>query len=300
MNAPLDSQIEIVTPENIAFHHRVAGPFRRLPAFLIDFTIRILVILFLTIILGLVVAYTGLGVPGVSTIIWFLLDWFYGGFFESMMNGQTPGKWIMGIRVVTVDGQPINGIQAVMRNILRFVDSYPILSLAALRGWPFFSDTFAPEALYVVPTFLVGLVAMTVSPKFQRLGDWVCGTMVVIEERHWLMGIARLEDPRAAQLAAHIPANYEVSRSLASVLAVYVERRRFFSPARKRDVAHYLAQPLLVEFGLPPDTSFDLLLCALYYRTFVADRGDGQVATTMSQPMVGNVATPMQSRPPLQ
>jgi hypothetical protein len=28
----LDSRIAIVTPENIAFHYLLAGPFRRLPA----------------------------------------------------------------------------------------------------------------------------------------------------------------------------------------------------------------------------------------------------------------------------
>ena len=27
---------------------------------------------------------------------------------------------------------------------------------------------------------------------------------------------------------------------------------------------------------LPPDTSYDLLLCALYYRTFIADRGQDE------------------------
>jgi hypothetical protein len=36
-------------------------------------------------------------------------------------------------------------------------------------------------------------------------------------------------------------------------------------------VASHLAQPLLERFGLPADTSYDLLLCALYYRTFIAD-----------------------------
>ena len=35
-----DTSIEIVTPENIAFEYRVAGPFRRLPAYLIDLVIR--------------------------------------------------------------------------------------------------------------------------------------------------------------------------------------------------------------------------------------------------------------------
>ena len=34
---PLDATIDVVTPENIAFEYRLAGPFRRLPAFLLDF-----------------------------------------------------------------------------------------------------------------------------------------------------------------------------------------------------------------------------------------------------------------------
>jgi hypothetical protein len=41
-------------------------------------------------------------------------------------------------------------------------------------------------------------------------------------------------------------------------------------------VARHLAEPLLKRFGLPPDTSYDLLLCALYYRSFIADRGEDE------------------------
>jgi hypothetical protein len=59
-------------------------------------------------------------------------------------------------------------------------------------------------------------------------------------------------------------------------LATYVERRRFFTPPRRREVARHLAEPLLEKFGLPGDTSYDLLLCALYYRTFIADRSQDE------------------------
>jgi uncharacterized RDD family membrane protein YckC len=205
----------------------------------------------------------------VILIAWFPLEWFYGGVFETYMNGQTPGKWVMGIRVLTVDGQPINGLQAVMRNILRAVDMYPMLSLE-LFG--------VPAPMYVLPTYMVGLVTMAFSGKFQRLGDLVCGTIVVIEERHWLTGIAKLEDPRAAQLSEYLPADYRVTRSLAKTLATYVERRRFFSASRRREVAKHLAEPLLEQFGMRKDTSHDLLLCALYYRTFIADRAGDDIA----------------------
>jgi hypothetical protein len=33
-----------------------------------------------------------------------------------------------------------------------------------------------------------------------------------------------------------------------------------------------LGEPLRVKFNLPPQTSYDLLLCAVYYRAFVAER----------------------------
>ena len=38
--AALDTTIAVVTPENIAFNYQLAGPFRRLPAYLIDIAIR--------------------------------------------------------------------------------------------------------------------------------------------------------------------------------------------------------------------------------------------------------------------
>ena len=150
---------------------------------------------------------------------------------------------------LTDSGQPINGMQATLRNLLRAAD-------------------------LLLP--LVGLLVMTLNRKYQRLGDLVAGTIVVVEERQWLTGVAKLDDPRAIQLAAYLPPNFVVTRSLAKALATYVERRRFFTPPRRREVARHLAIPLLERFGLPPDTSYDLLLCALYYRTFIADRSQDE------------------------
>src|SRR5207249_9668704 len=99
------------------------------------------------------------------------------------------------------------------------------------------------------------LIVMMLNRKYQRLGDLVAGTIVVIEERQWLTGVAKLDDPRAIQLAAYLPPNFVVTRSMAKALATYVERRRFFTPPRRREVARHLTQPLLERFGLPADTS---------------------------------------------
>ena len=202
--AQLDTTIEIVTPENIAFDYRLAGPFRRFPAYLVDLAIRFGILAAMWTGLSLLAGIGGgpLAVA-IALVAMFLLEWFYGGVFETYMNGQTPGKRMMGIRVLTVDGQPINGLQAVLRNILRTVDLYPMLSLEMFG---------VPAPVYVLPTFMVGLVAMALNRRFQRVGDLVCGTMVVIEERQWLTGLIKLEDERAATLAEYVPPDFRVWR----------------------------------------------------------------------------------------
>lgn len=294
----LDDTIEIVTPENIAFEYRVAGPFRRVLAYLLDVALRLAILVVLSMALCFGLGWlVGDMVTGVVLIAYFIIHWMYGGLFETFMNGQTPGKRLLGIRVLTVEGQPINGMQAVMRNILRVVDEMPPLPLQAFPWLEQSLDEAANVPIaYFIPTFVLGLVVMASNRRFQRLGDLVCGTMVVIEERHWLSGVIKLEDPRAAQLAEYIPANFVVNRSMARAISSYVDRRRYFSPARRREVARHLAEPLLKLFQLPADTSHDLLLCALYHRTFVAQRADE--ATFKPYPLA--TAQPVDSKPPAQ
>jgi uncharacterized RDD family membrane protein YckC len=255
----LDTRIEIVTPENIAFQYRVAGPFRRLPAYLLDALLRVVLIVAGSIIISFtfgVVGLAGLGI-GLSLILWFVLSWFYGGLFETFWNGQTPGKRLMRIRVVSVDGQPINGIQATLRNFLLVVDALP----------PFFIFDRIP-----IPLFQVGLLSALMNNRFQRLGDLAAGTMVVVEEGHWLRGLTQLSDPEVIQLAAQIPVNFLVKRPLARALSAYVERRGSFAWGRRMEIARHVAELLREEFNLPPNTNLDLLLCALYYRTFITER----------------------------
>jgi uncharacterized RDD family membrane protein YckC len=248
----LDSRIEIVTPENIGFQYVLAGPFRRLPAFLIDMAIRAVVLgaMFLFCLLVAQLAVGGIGI-GMFLVIWFAMSWFYGGFFETIWNGQTPGKWIMGLRVLSVDGQPINALQAVLRNVLREVDGMPMVGFG-------------------IPMYTLGLAAMTASDRFQRLGDLACGTIVIVEHRRSLGNLARVAEPEVIAFADRLPANFIASRGMSQALSMYVARRGLFSAARRHEIASILAEPLASRFGLPGGTDPDLLLRALYYRTFIA------------------------------
>ncbi len=90
-----DTQIEIVTPENIAFSYRVAGPFQRLPAYLLDVLFQALIFLTGTISLSAIfglAALPGLG-QGLVLVLLFIVSWFYAVLFEVPRNGrhrQTP------------------------------------------------------------------------------------------------------------------------------------------------------------------------------------------------------------------
>lgn len=275
----LDSRIEIVTPENIAFEYRVAGPFFRLPAYLVDLTIRTGIVVIIAIVASLTFGFAGLGTMGigVALVSWFVLSWFYGGLFETFWNGQTPGKRMMSLRVLSIDGQPINAMQAVLRNVLRAVDGMPMVF------------------------YQVGLFTSMMNDRYQRLGDLACGTIVVVEDRPNLAALVQIDDPAARKLATELPVDYLVSRSLARALIKYVERRRFFAPGRRAEIARHVGEILVERFQLPADTSHDLLLCALYHRAFITDRlgGDpdesspgGPVTAELGQASTGELAMP--------
>ncbi len=252
---PLDTTVEIVTPENIAFRYRLAGPFRRLPAFLIDVVIQVAVGVVVAIGATLILGAVGLPAVGLAMamVFYFVLFWLYGGLFETFWNGQTPGKRLLGIRVLTLDGQPVNALQAILRNVLRIVDAQPLCF------------------------FQVGLWSAAMTNRFQRLGDLASGTMVVVEEKGWLPGVTRIGAAEAVRLGALIPANFQASRSLGLALAAYVQRRTAFSPGRRLEIARHVAEPLRQRFQLPAGTDLDMLLCALYQRAFITDREDEAV-----------------------
>lgn len=248
----LDTQIEIVTPENIAFHYQIGGPFRRLIAYLIDLLVRLVVVSLIFFVFAML-ATTGFAGVGQATMLiaFFVLDWFYGGLFETFWNGQTPGKRALGLRVMTADGQPIQGWQAILRNFLRAADAMPV--------W------------MIMPTYQVGFWSALCTERMQRLGDLAAGTMVVVDEPAWSVGVCPMTEPAVLALVPQLPKNFRAGRSLARVLSRYVERRQRLSAERRVGVAWYLAEPLRQKLDLPPGLHPDTLLCALYYMTFITD-----------------------------
>ncbi|MEM9186495.1 MAG: RDD family protein [Planctomycetota bacterium] len=290
----LDSRTEVVTPENIAFEYRAAGPITRLGAYLIDIGVQLLVVAgtVLVAFLVLMALLAGAFSPGVSAmevlgnlgafslfLLWFLMQWFYGALFEYRWNGQTPGKRAVGLRVLQTDGRPINARQALLRNLARWVDSRPAM--------PFSGNFLAALAPVALGSHLLGFAAAALTPRHQRLGDLICGTMVVAEERSFAGKVEEIDDPAVFKLLETLPAAYVPSRSLAKALSHYIGRRRYFGPARRHEIARHVGRVLIERLNLPAGTDCDLLLCALYLRAF----GGDQMPDFLGPPVANTTAT---------
>ncbi len=207
MNRPLDTRIEIETPEGIDMLLRPAGLVSRALAFTIDLAIRAGVIGLLFMLLQL---FDKLGM-GLAAIAIFLVNWWYMVLFEVLNQGRTPGKRMLGLRVVHDDGTPIDWSSSVIRNLLRFVDMLPL-------------------------GYSLGAITCLNHPLFKRLGDLAAGTLVIYSDRPALRPVVPHAEPVIVPFALRL----DEQRALLSL----AERQGELSGARTQELAAILAEPL--------------------------------------------------------
>jgi len=164
--------ITVGTPFNIDLEFRVAAFGKRLLAWFIDITI---ISLYFVLVLLFVAPLLGYG-EAVSTAAMLLVVVLpvilYQVLFELMMNGQTIGKKVAGIKVIDIEGREPTWGQYISRwmlcigNLFIFIIPYYILTN--------FIFLFAFLVVYL-PDFL----SVMISAKNQRLGDLAAGTVVI-------------------------------------------------------------------------------------------------------------------------
>lgn len=242
---PLDGQVRLVTPERVRFRYPLAGPFRRVLAFLIDVLVMGLILLAGAIASLVISLGTQAGFGSLFTI-YFVLVWGYGAFCEGAFNGQTLGKRALGIRVMSTRGVPITGAQAAIRNLVGLLDGLPLC-------------------------YLPGLVCMAATPRFQRLGDLAADTMVVIEAPRIDAAMARVDAPGMADVLAQLPLRLPAGPDLARALSDYARHRLRFRDDRRDELAGHLARPLRRRYRLPESAGADAVLCAVYHRVFLGE-----------------------------
>ncbi len=213
---------------------------------------------------------------GIALLIVFVMHWGYFALFEAFSNGRTPGKRVAKIRVIHQSGRGINFVEALARNLVRYVDSLPSF-------------------------YAVGVVVIFLSRRNQRLGDLVAGTLVVrdrpVDSPHWGESASRTftaptliansqmipagssqtsPGPQAdswdrpPHLRVVLPATAlaKLSGSDLEVLEGFFGRRLDMDLTTRAALASRIASALCVKSGLaiPPDTSVETFLEAVAHQ----------------------------------
>lgn len=145
--------INVKTSQHIDIDYPVAGVGERLAASLID-----MAIFWVLYIIGIMTAlFLSIPFSGYPTIIILSIlgacFFFYSLVCEIFMNGQSIGKKILKIKVISLDGGQPNIGQYAIRWLFRIIDVYT--------------------------TGVIGLLSIIISDNKQRIGDIVAGTTLI-------------------------------------------------------------------------------------------------------------------------
>jgi uncharacterized RDD family membrane protein YckC len=156
-------RLVVETTEGIELDFELAGAGSRAAAALFDFFVCVVTLLGLLLV---AVTVAQVDPTGLSR---FLLGLLLGGGLLSLtlyqvllpqaLDGRTPGKALLGLRVLDAEGAPASFRQHLLRGLFFVLDAFLLLP--------------AP----------IGLVLVAASRRHQRLGDVVAGTLVVRDEQ---------------------------------------------------------------------------------------------------------------------
>ena len=250
----LDLKIE--TPENVVLTYQLAGPAVRSAAYMVDFTVRAIVLVGISIALFI----AQLVIPGTATgiffLVWFFMEWCYFIVAEGFFNGKTLGKHTFGLRVIHDRGHPLTLWGATLRNLLRAVDA--------------------------IPLYGIGFVSMLLSRRCQRLGDLVAGTVVIAERRVVLprepIILEKIEPISRQELGSYVP-----DRQTLTLIEDFLTRRHVLTHDRGHAMAAPVARALAerLNFSGDPDlpSQYPMAFLARVYVTFLRreDEEDDQI-----------------------
>ncbi|HEY0605079.1 MAG TPA: RDD family protein [Herpetosiphonaceae bacterium] len=249
-----DSLYTVETPEQIELAYDVAGIGSRFLAALIDHIIIAVILSFSCVGVSLAANQLALGldeniVLGLFAIGIYLSLCAYFIFFETVWNGQTPGKRAIGLRMVRTGGRPLGFFGSTVRNFIRLADFLPVL-------------------------YGIGVIVMFIDRRSRRLGDMAAGCIAVRERQ--AITLASLAAPttseRAIVAAAEritIPNLSAVQREDYDIVQEYLRRSLSLSvPARQR-LALQLVDGLQRRLGYPIRTENGLALGLYDAETFL-------------------------------
>lgn len=226
-------KLSIETPEQVRLEFPLAGIGSRFLALAYDTLIQFVAGIVLFFIAAVVFSRNflfgdaaGVWLAALLVLLFFLLQFGYFAFFETLWRGQTPGKRRQHLRVIKDNGQPISTYDAVGRNLLRIVDSLP--------GF-----------------YAVGIVSVLLSAQNKRLGDYVAGTVVVHEKP-----LEQQVEPRLRYAGAVTASGYDVTRLSPEefqLMEAYLLRREQLAPEVRGQLTRKIMQRIAPKLGISPD-----------------------------------------------
>lgn len=173
---------EFVTPEGVDLQLRIASSGLRLGALVVDLVlINLILLLFALLMLWIGFAMKSDVAAVVGMLGSFILRtfWFIG--FELGSRAATPGKRLMGIRVVARDGGRLTADAVVARNLIRELELFlPLMMLGVgaaedmVSGWTILAGVIWSLTLSLFLLF---------NRDRMRMGDLIAGTWVVMAQR---------------------------------------------------------------------------------------------------------------------
>ena len=173
---------QFITPEGVDLELKIASAGLRFGALLVD----LLLIVLTLFLFSLFMLWVGLASRSdVTVVVWMLgafvlrTFWFIG--FELGSRAATPGKRLMGIRVVARDGGRLTADAVVARNLIRELELFlPLMMLGAgasedmVSGWIMLAGVLWSLTLSLFLLF---------NRDRMRMGDLIAGTWVVMAQR---------------------------------------------------------------------------------------------------------------------
>ncbi len=214
----------IATPEGVELIVELADKGTRAGAFLLDLIFIGLGILAVVLGgLGLIYLMKGWGLA-LGMLAFFIVRFFYFSYFELRWRGTTPGKRLLGLRVIERGGGPLTAEAVVVRNLMREVEVFAPMSVLLVQS-------FAPFSAITQLLLFVWSGIFLLMPMFNRdnlrLGDIVAGTIVITMPKAVL-----LPDLVGPAAAAPAPASPGAEAPDAAVTAPVVENPYRFSDAQ--------------------------------------------------------------------
>lgn len=248
---------ELVTPEGVDLRLILAGASERAAAFILDVVFIVLSLVLMT--LGLIALGALLGFAAVPYLgaLWllgfFFLRLFYFTAFEMGPRAATPGKRILGIRVVSRAGGPLTADAVFARNAMRELEIFLPLTFLVTQG--------QAVDLWISLCALVWCGIFVFFPLFNRdrlrIGDIVAGTWVVHAPRRLLGADLAAEAPHAGLVFDRAALEAYGIREL-SVLETVLRRKE---PA----TMHAVAERIRGKIGMTADTTKDDQFLTAYY-----------------------------------